>query len=248
MEVKSLLFLTVYKIIHFLYWYFVLILNIVEYVHLKYLYLHRVLTNTKDQDFICEHVKKLTKLPTHITFLLSTEEPCYDNLAKLVIWCITAGIPFISFYDYKGEVKKNEDKLQKAVEKLQKTETNGAPIVWYSGENTYENGSFGKKTNIRTFSLSDGQRKIAETARELCSRKAQVIDQQMVESVLKKSYVFPDPDLALYCGKSFVLYGYPPWQIRVTEFLSLGSHHDLSLDVFINRLYKFSKIEQRLGR
>lgn len=65
---------------------------------------------------------------------------------------------------------------------------------------------------------------------------------------LLKEFEFPDPDLGLYCGNNFNLHNYPQWQIRVTEFLNVKSHHNITLDMFIQMLLRYNRCEQRLGK
>lgn len=74
------------------------------------------------------------------------------------------------------------------------------------------------------------------------------ITQNAVDKHLRNNFVFPDPELALFCGSICSVYGYPPWQIRVTEFLSIGSHHSISSKTFVETLSTYSKTEQRLGK
>lgn len=63
-----------------------------------------------------------------------------------------------------------------------------------------------------------------------------------------KQYEFPEPEMGLVCGKIFSFCGYPPWQIRLTEFIKIGSLKEVTLSVFVDQLVKFGKCEQRLGK
>lgn len=45
---------------------------------------------------------KLTKIPVHLAIILGTEFPDFETLSKIIYWCLSAGIPNISFYDYQG--------------------------------------------------------------------------------------------------------------------------------------------------
>ena len=58
---------------------------------------HEFLPVNKHRSFM-----KLDKIPTHLTVLLGCEEPSYQDLANLILWCLAARITFVSFYDYKG--------------------------------------------------------------------------------------------------------------------------------------------------
>lgn len=80
------------------------------------------------------------------------------------------------------------------------------------------------------------------------SENVQNINIQNIDRCLRKYYEFPDPDLGIYFGNVFSLCGYPPWQIRVTEFLNLRSHNNVTIEMFVQVLHRFSKCEQRLGK
>lgn len=47
---------------------------------------------------------KLTKIPIHLAVILGTELPDFRALSKIIFWCLSAGIPNISFYDHRGNL------------------------------------------------------------------------------------------------------------------------------------------------
>ncbi|KAK4883295.1 hypothetical protein RN001_006614 [Aquatica leii] len=236
---------TAYVVVHTLYEYF-------EFFYYTFLYYYQILLNiyhkyTKIQDrqFIAENVKIIKRIPIHVSIILANEEPSYNDLAKLVTWCVTSGITYISFYDHKGVLKKSQEKLQKAIEAKKCSDTY---IIWYNGEHGYKNGFVGRKVYLRTFSLSDSRETIVNTAKRLCQGNVKEINLETVNKNLKDKYVFPDPELCLYCGNVFTLYGYPPWEVRLTEFIGIGTHHNINPRTFVRALYRFSKTEMRLGK
>lgn len=52
---------------------------------------------------LSKDIKKLSKRPHHLVFMLGNEEPSFKDLANIVLWSISAGIPIISFYDHNGK-------------------------------------------------------------------------------------------------------------------------------------------------
>ncbi|KAB0801872.1 hypothetical protein PPYR_04058 [Photinus pyralis] len=200
---------------------------------------------SEEQQYITRNAQILKSVPTHITVILANEKPSYKDLSKLILWCVASGITYLSFYDYKGILKDSEEKLQRAVEEQQR---NNAHVIWHN-KNCYKNGFIEKKIYVRTLSYTDGRENIVNVAKKLCEDDSvKHIDIATVDKNIKDKYVFPDPDLCLYCGKSLFLYGYPPWEIRLTEFISIKTHHSISPRTFINALYRYSKTEMRLGR
>lgn len=187
---------------------------------------------------------KLKKMPKHLTILLGTEEPSHNDLAKLVLWSLTAGISFISFYDVQGKLKMNEEELKESVKRiLPKT----ANVIWHNPECSYKNGFSGPKIHVQVLTQKDGHKALVETCKNL-SKSNLEISIQAVDEDLRKQYKFPDPDLGIYFGDYFNLCGYPPWQIRLTEFLNIPSHHNLKDYKLINVLRRYNKCEQRVGK
>jgi dehydrodolichyl diphosphate syntase complex subunit NUS1 len=71
-----------------------------------------------------------------------------------------------------------------------------------------------------------------------------LIDQKLNEKMNK----LPDPEVAIYFGNVCSTYGLLPWQIRLTEFISIKSQNSLRLKHFLNVLFIYAKCEQRLGK
>lgn len=79
--------------------------------------------------------------------------------------------------------------------------------------------------------------------------KIDEITVDLVDKKLRESLGgVPDPDLALYFGGICGTYGLLPWQIRLTEFLSLGRQSHLRLNKFLNVMDTYAACQQRLGK
>lgn len=72
------------------------------WVYLKFKIIPSYNSNISDFSEITRRTNLLQKLPKHLTILLGAEDPSYKDLTNIVFWSIAAGIPFVSFYDYKG--------------------------------------------------------------------------------------------------------------------------------------------------
>jgi dehydrodolichyl diphosphate syntase complex subunit NUS1 len=53
-------------------------------------------------DIISKHVKLFHKVPSHLVVIVGNESISYRDLANIAVWCIAAGISFISYYDHHG--------------------------------------------------------------------------------------------------------------------------------------------------
>nr|XP_023029465.1 dehydrodolichyl diphosphate synthase complex subunit Nus1 [Leptinotarsa decemlineata] len=187
------------------------------------------------------------KKPKHITVLLGLEEPDIKDLAKLIFWCITTQISFISFYDYKGNLKKHEQDLQYEVSLYRHKDHH---IVWHSNPKTvHKNGFVGKTTHVKILTDFEGKGSVVNLTKQIVSSRSKVdISVCSVNETLLKLFEFPDPDMGIVCGKTFRFFNYPPWQIRLTEFFRLETIRGIRFPQFSKLLRKFSKCEQRLGK
>lgn len=65
-----------------------------------------------------KEVKKLSKLPRHIAFVVLEDQISYTDLAYLVIWCVAAEINNISLFDIHGDLKQNQSLLLTEINKI----------------------------------------------------------------------------------------------------------------------------------
>lgn len=122
-------------------------------------------------------------------------------------------------------------------------------MIWHDGPNPTKNGYSGLKIHVKILTEQDGRADIVKTAKHLASApKRRNINIDQLDQCLRKQFEFPDPDMGVYCGRYFSLYAYPPWQMRVTEFLNLRSHWNITARCFVELLSKYQKREQRLGK
>nr|XP_019596931.1 PREDICTED: dehydrodolichyl diphosphate synthase complex subunit NUS1 isoform X2 [Rhinolophus sinicus] len=59
---------------------------------------------------------------------------------------------------------------------------------------------------------------------------------------------FPDPDVVLKFGPVESTLGFLPWQLRLTEIISLPSHLNIRYEDFFSALRQYAACEQRLGK
>lgn len=115
--------------------------------------------------------------------------------------------------------------------------------------NGYKNG-FTRKVRIAVLDLEDGQKRIVDAAKQLLtSSRSDELNVDYLDNYLRNGNGdMPDPDLAIYCGKLCSTYGYMPWQLRVTEFINLKTHHGVTLRDFYDILKAYGECEQRCGK
>jgi len=69
-----------------------------------------------------------------------------------------------------------------------------------------------------------------------------LIDAELSEGIMA------EPDLLLLFSPHVELYGYPPWQIRLTEIFHLPDNQGVEYQVFIRGLRRYAGAQMRRGK
>ncbi|XP_076128715.1 dehydrodolichyl diphosphate synthase complex subunit nus1 [Alosa pseudoharengus] len=203
--------------------------------------------------------KALEKLPLHVGLLIAEEEPRYSDIANLVVWCMAVGISYVSVYDNQGVFRRNNSRLMEEILKQQQEQL-GADGSKYSveflsnGSDKQDHQVLSCQAVVKVLSPEDGRQGIVEAAQKLCraveqrERAAKDIDVTLLDSLLRESRNIPDPDLVLKFGAVQSTLGYLPWHIRLSEFISLPTHANISYEDLLGALQSFASCEQRFGK
>lgn len=205
-----------------------LALHILARLHYLYILSYNlVLSAIRQQDTIIK--PQDLKIPKHIV-LSFTNELRYLNLisiARLISWCQQLEIEQITLYDECGKLKDLRKEL-----------------IYYLKKSNQTNKQEANLDNVLILSKQDGRQLFAELSQNIVRHEPEAINPAMIDSYLGWN---SDPDLLVIFGTPICLYGLPPWQLRLTEIISLPSHISLPQETFIRCLKQFSKIEQRIG-
>ncbi|KAL6595142.1 Undecaprenyl diphosphate synthase [Neocallimastix sp. 'constans'] len=202
----------------------------------------------------------------------------FNSIKNLIYWSMEVGIPNISFYDYHGFLKQNIEEFVKvfddevnfpASSKLNiQFNRSGDKVMSLTINNTYVlNNSEKEKTLIQDFkvnfiSYEDGKPHIAKVttliAKTMKSKDVNKMSiQDMDNFILQNSgdmvqtVTERDPELIIIYGgdqEYFNLYGFPPWQIRLSEIYYVPGKCNITYSGFINGLFRYSRCEQRVGK
>jgi len=202
----------------------------------------------------------------------------FNKIKDLIYWSVEVGIPNISFYDYHGYLKQNIEEFIKVLDtevnfpaspefNIQFNRS-GNKISSVLIKNAYIlNNNEKQKLNIKNFmvnfiSYDDGKPHIAKVA-TILAKTMKSIDvnkmsiQDIDDFILQNSgdmiqtVTERDPELIIIYGGNyeyFKLYGYPPWQIRLSEIYYIPGKCDITYSGFINGLFRYSRCEQRVGK
>ncbi|XP_053193196.1 dehydrodolichyl diphosphate synthase complex subunit nus1 [Scomber japonicus] len=203
--------------------------------------------------------RSLEKLPVHIGLLVAEEEPSYTDIANLVVWCMAVGISYVSVYDNHGIFRKNNIRLLEEIVKQQQdllgVEGSKYNVEFLSnGTDKHQHHVVSCRPIVKVLSPEDGKQSIVQAAQQLCrsvenkERSSKDISVSMLDTLLRESKYIPDPELVVKFGPVNSTLGFLPWHIRLTEFMSLPSHRDISYEDLFGVLQRYGVCQQRLGQ
>lgn len=203
--------------------------------------------------------KSLEKLPVHIGLLVAEEEPSYTDIANLVVWCMAVGISYVSVYDNLGIFRKNNSRLLEEIVRQQQdllgVDGSKCSVEFLSnGNDKHQHNVVSYSPTVKVLSPEDGKQSIVQAAQQLCrsvenkERSSKDISVSMLDILLRESKNIPDPELVVKFGSVNSTLGFLPWHIRLTEFISLPSHRNVSYEDLLGALQRYSACQQRLGQ
>ncbi|KAL0116591.1 hypothetical protein PUN28_009909 [Cardiocondyla obscurior] len=197
---------------------------------------------------------RTNKIPRHLLIVVGLCDNYPLDCVRIIGWCITLGIPYVSFFDRDGFFKKNEISLKEkfARERPDLVER----IIWnFHARAPSQNGIIGSKSKINVSLLSniDSKGKIVTLTQSLAKAVStgdldpeEITDKLISEKLQIKG--MPDPDLALICGYTCSSHGVLPWHTQTTEFLMLPLYVNMSVKDFTCLIEKYNKSVQRHGK
>ncbi|XP_013864948.1 dehydrodolichyl diphosphate synthase complex subunit nus1 [Austrofundulus limnaeus] len=200
----------------------------------------------------------LEKLPAHVGFMVAEEELSFTDVSKLVVWCLAVGVSWVSVYDNHGVFQKNSARLQEEILRqyhslLGVDESRCDVELLNNSRDEHQQFVVSCRSTVKVLSPEDGKHSIVQAARKLChsvenkERSSKDISVSMLDVLLRESNV-PDPDLVVKFGPVNSTLGFLPWHIRLTEFISLPSHRNISYEDLLGALQRFGSCQQRLGQ
>jgi undecaprenyl pyrophosphate synthase len=163
------------------------------------------------------------------------------------------GIDELSVYDpwsmLKGEQQNICARVEKRVARLQSNQkVKPVPLqLSVNGEQSHKNTSL--NLHINFLGAEDGRGSLVRAARDLCSSgvRSEDVTVQLIGDSLRRLSV-SEPELLLIFGAVDSLAGYPPWALRVTEFVSMPNRRQMTEFEFVECLEQLSGRDQRFGR
>ncbi|XP_038078308.1 dehydrodolichyl diphosphate synthase complex subunit Nus1-like [Patiria miniata] len=205
-----------------------------------------------------EDRKSLQKLPCHLGLLVAEQKISYGDVCSLMVWSMALGISYISVYDWHGTLKKNAVLVKSHLDRLQEEifgkDKSKYTFQLHQSSSKKHSSNEGAQVHILLLSPSDGRLDLVRTAGDYCHAvanrilKPEDISTDLVNSMLHSTKGFPDPDVLVRFGQIESLLGYLPWQIRLTEILSMPTHWGVGYESFLDVLHQFAGTHQRFGK
>ncbi|KAK6640795.1 hypothetical protein RUM44_012492 [Polyplax serrata] len=203
------------------------------------------------QLFVSNFVKELKKCPSHFVIIVGEDGISLEDFTNLVVWCIAAKITFVSFYDYSGHLKANQNAYYKYLVSKGKLNPN---ILSYSLQKNSSKNGISPKIHLNFLSIEDGKPLLVQLTKDISKRvtsnelKITDITESFINKELFKLNGLPEPDLAVIGGTVCSSFGLLPWHIKVTEFLQLRTLKGIQVSDFTSVLEAYSSCNQRFGK
>jgi dehydrodolichyl diphosphate syntase complex subunit NUS1 len=204
-----------------------------------------------------------------------------EKLVQIIKWCAVIGIPYVSIYDEEGEFILKKSYFEQRLKYLNKLPNNknnpdsrstsyrlkvidGSEDMFFGVDATGTHS-----VRIQLLSEEDGRKHIVKVAKDLVREASEIMNNNpsngngldgpfvtlaTLEKRMKEEYDFPDPEVVIRLNPTPCLFGFLPWQVRLSEIMLLpdcDGNNDPSgrscLQAFTNVLFRYSKCEQRFG-
>lgn len=222
----------------------------------------------KTPQVIRDDVVKLSKIPKRLSCIVNLRSDDEENggiegliadISELAAWCLSAGIPSLTIYEYNGVVKNSIPELQRYVSRNLRSYF-GVSVPNFIIKVPHSNititvGDEAAEPDLEISLLSriDGKPTIVEltkTMSELTSSQELEVGEITVKLIDEEicALVGPEPDLLICFGPVLDLQDYPPWHIRLTEMYWEPDNNNVNYAVFLRALNKFAFSKANLGR
>lgn len=254
---KKLLYVLVFHILHTLVTLFSWLVLIFTTQYKK---IYTIIWKTPEIRQMIIDAESLKKRPAHLGIVIVENKFCYETLANIITWCLAYRIQYVSIYDRQGVIKRNSTLLSSLLNKQKAvlSEYCDSGITIKIGDGSLKNGHTEalkrRRIDVSLLSYQDGRQDIVRAARILAEQALQgtvtleKITKDVLASYLRTTDSWPDPEIAVKFGRLSSMMGYLPWQIRVTEILSVNTMEGFRYCDFRSLLRRFATIEQRMGK
>uniref|UniRef100_A0A1I7UAZ6 ditrans,polycis-polyprenyl diphosphate synthase [(2E,6E)-farnesyldiphosphate specific] n=1 Tax=Caenorhabditis tropicalis TaxID=1561998 RepID=A0A1I7UAZ6_9PELO len=151
------------------------------------------------------------RIPVHLAVCF-TENKLIDlsEILQLIDSCVLTGVRQLSLYDPFGELVSQIDKIEQACRLFTRAD------LFCDGVRIHSSDISNLQVNI--LSRKMGKDALVKTCKLLCENDEKITGER-ISKALEEKFHLSDPDFLLQIGNVPTLCGYPPWNLRITEFL-----------------------------
>lgn len=223
----------------------------------------------KTPQVIRDDVTKLSKIPKHVSCIVNLRTEDSENggvdglvgdISELAAWCLSAGIPTLTVYEYNGAIRGSLPELEHYISRNLRAYF-GSPVPTFSIRVPHSNvtrlagddPSAEPNLEISLLSHVDGKPTIVELTKTMSELTAsgelspKDITVKLIDEELRE-LVGPEPDLLICFGPVLDLQDYPPWHIRLSEIYCDSDNTSVNYAVFIRALRRFANCKVNLGK
>ena len=243
LHLKSKLSSLTLKLVHFLFWMVCSLCSQFyclnqKLTHLYTKYILNFLSLLQGKSFECEAVIKCNsyfkKVPKHVVVIINEEKTNYKVLSDIAVWNFLTGVENITL------VSSSLD--NKLLEKLYKKF-----LINKGFPKNLEIELLKKFENVKLSSIEVERKTFIKNVQQMTETECTNLTLGSTDCFLKKDRI-QDPEVMISFGPYHSMYGYAPWNTRLTEFFTFKSHHNFTYLDFLSVFKSYSKCEQRVGK
>ncbi|CAI4221993.1 unnamed protein product [Auanema sp. JU1783] len=184
-----------------------------------------------------EEINRSYRVPHHLSLCYSDRKVNFEELIALIELCLAYGVRRVTVYDPWGDSIALERRFRPMCQ------AKNVQILAGCCSTPIQHTS---RLVLQLLSAEAGRPTLVDACKSL-STKSTKITSEDVTNLLSDKFNLQDPDCLIMIGQTPSLAGYPPWCLRITEFIQLRNL-PFTRQTFEECLESFSKRDIRVGK
>ncbi|KAK9466858.1 Decaprenyl diphosphate synthase-like protein [Lipomyces arxii] len=215
---------------------------------------------------IAQDIKGLTKLPRHVAVILTYRaneegggvQGLMEQVADVVSWSLGAGVSELTVYERTGKLDALHERTYNVTTRtLESYYGTTVPVVKLRTphDKTVYPAESGLEPDlvVNFISKRDGREFMVELTRDLAvaAAKGELDPAKITVDLVDKltsEMVISEPDLVVLFGPKLDLDGFPPWQVRLSEIYHAQANKEVTYNVFLRGLRRYSYCKINIGK
>jgi hypothetical protein len=185
-------------------------------------------------------------IPKHMAVVFTDDAHVYLScLIDIIAHSVFYGIEKLTFFDPWCILESRKYEIIAELRKFFESRPNQRRILF----NEESDGEATKALRVTILGSNDGRASLVRACKQLCHSTEEVSIASVYEKLATEH--IQDPDFLLKVGNLNSLAGYPPWNLRITELLSISSfevQNRVQDYEFLRFLQAYSSRDRRIGK